>query len=229
MGLEVPIKEENEDEIIQKWNLLTIHSDNIPNGYTTPLNAKTSLESYQINDSVLELNVSSDIASSDGRSTVESLAWTFINDEIKEVKLFVNGVEVKEINTYLIRKIDKSMGINLEYETNYLYEANVTTLVYYEQEYILPVTYLHLEEDVCSYIVEKTYDKYQKDEEVWNYEYTLTEESLEVNFTEELKVDQRVLLTLSHSFDLNLDIINLSINNSNSNLYQTVFGEIVEE
>ena len=93
----------------------------------------------------------------------------------------------------------------------------------------MPVTYLHLEEDVCSYIVEKTYDKYQKDEEVWNYEYTLTEESLEVNFTEELKVDQRVLLTLSHSFDLNLDIINLSINNSNSNLYQTVFGEIVEE
>ena len=229
VGLEVPIKEENEDEIIQKWNLLTIHSDNIPNGYTTPLNAKTSLESYQINDSVLELNVSSDIASSEGRTAVESLAWTFINDEIKEVKLFVNGVEVKEINTYLIRKIDKSMGINLEYETNYLYEANATTLVYYEQEYILPVTYLHLEEDVCSYIVEKTYDKYQKDEEVWNYEYTLTEESLEVNFTEELKVDQRVLLTLSHSFDLNLDIINLSINNSNSNLYQTVFGEIVEE
>lgn len=229
VGLEVPIKEENEDEIIQKWNLLTIHSDNIPNGYTTPLNAKTSLESYQINDSVLELNVSSDITSSEGRTAVESLAWTFINDEIKEVKLFVNGVEVKEINTYLIRKIDKSMGINLEYETNYLYEANATTLVYYEQEYILPVTYLHLEEDVCSYIVEKTYDKYQKDEEVWNYEYTLTEESLEVNFTEELKVDQRVLLTLSHSFDLNLDIINLSINNSNSNLYQTVFGEIVEE
>ena len=229
VGLEVPIKEENEDEIIQKWNLLTIHSDNIPNGYTTPLNAKTSLESYQINDSVLELNVSSDITSSEGRTAVESLAWTFINDEIKEVKLFVNGVEVKEINTYLIRKIDKSMGINLEYETNYLYEANATTLFYYEQEYILPVTYLHLEEDVCSYIVEKTYDKYQKDEEVWNYEYTLTEESLEVNFTEELKVDQRVLLTLSHSFDLNLDIINLSINNSNSNLYQTVFGEIVEE
>ena len=150
VGLEVPIKEENEDEIIQKWNLLTIHSDNIPNGYTTPLNAKTSLESYQINDSVLELNVSSDIASSEGRTAVESLAWTFINDEIKEVKLFVNGVEVKEINTYLIRKIDKSMGINLEYETNYLYEANATTLVYYEQEYILPVTYLHLEEDAAS-------------------------------------------------------------------------------
>ena len=33
VGLEVPIKEENEDEIIQKWNLLTIHSENIPQGY----------------------------------------------------------------------------------------------------------------------------------------------------------------------------------------------------
>lgn len=229
VGLEVPIKEENEDEIIQKWNLLTIHSDNIPSGYFTPLNTNTSLDSYQIKDSVLELNVSSDISSSDGRIAVESLAWTFINDEIKEVKLFVDGIEVKEINNYLIRKIDKNVGINLEYETNYLFEANATTIVYYEQDYVLPVTYFHLEEDVCSYIVEKTYNKYQKDEEVWNYEYTLTEESLEVNFTDELEVEQKVLLTLSHSFDLNLDIINLSINNSNSNLYQTVFGEIVEE
>lgn len=229
VGLEVPVKEENEDEIIQKWNLLTVHSDNIPSGYSTTLNKNTSLDSYKINDYILELNVSSDITSSEGRITVESLAWTFINDEIKEVKLFVDGLEVKEINNYLIRKIDKNIGVNLEYETNYLYEANATTLVYYEQDYILPVTYLHLEEDVCSYIVEKTYNMYQKDEEVWKYEYTLTEESLEVNFTEELEVEQRVLLTLSHSFDLNLDIVNLSINNSNSNLYQTVFGEIVEE
>lgn len=229
VGLEVPVKEENEDEIIQKWNLLTVHSDNIPSGYSTTLNKNTSLDSYKINDYILELNVSSDITSSEGRTTVESLAWTFINDEIKEVKLFVDGLEVKEINNYLIRKIDKNIGVNLEYETNYLYEANATTLVYYEQDYILPVTYLHLEEDVCSYIVEKTYNMYQKDEEVWKYEYTLTEESLEVNFTEELEVEQRVLLTLSHSFDLNLDIVNLSINNSNSNLYQTVFGEIVEE
>ena len=229
VGLEVPVKEENEDEILQKWNLLTVHSDNIPSGYSTTLNKNTSLDSYKINDSILELNVSSDITSSEGRITVESLAWTFINDEIKEVKLFVDGLEVKEINNYLIRKIDKNIGVNLEYETNYLYEANATTLVYYEQDYILPVTYLHLEEDVCSYIVEKTYNMYQKDEEVWKYEYTLTEESLEVNFTEELEVEQRVLLTLSHSFDLNLDIVNLSINNSNSNLYQTVFGEIVEE
>lgn len=229
VGLEVPVKEENEDEILQKWNLLTVHSDNIPSGYSTTLNKNTSLDSYKINDYILELNVSSDITSSEGRITVESLAWTFINDEIKEVKLFVDGLEVKEINNYLIRKIDKNIGVNLEYETNYLYEANATTLVYYEQDYILPVTYLHLEEDVCSYIVEKTYNMYQKDEEVWKYEYTLTEESLEVNFTEELEVEQRVLLTLSHSFDLNLDIVNLSINNSNSNLYQTVFGEIVEE
>lgn len=229
VGLEVPIKEKNDDEIIQKWNLLTIHSNNIPKGYTTPFNPETSLESYQINNSVLELNVSSDIASSEGRTTAESLAWTFINDEIKEVKLFVDGTEVKEISNYLINKIDKSMGINLEYETSYLYEANATTLVYYEQDYILPITYFHLEEDICSYIVEKTYNNFVLDEEVWNYEYTLTEESLEVNFTEELKVDQKVLLTLSHSFDINLDIINLSINNSSSNLYQTVFGEIVEE
>lgn len=229
VGLEVPIKEENDDEIIQKWNLLTIHSDNIPSGYASALNKNTSLESYNIKGTVLELNVSSDITSSDGRKTAETLAWTFINDEINEVKLFVGGVEVKEINSYLIQKIDKKMGINLEYETSYLFEANSTTIVYYEENFILPVTYFHLESDVCSYIVEKTYDKFSQQEEVWNYEYTLSEESLEVNFLEDLEVEQNVLLTLSNSFNLNLDIINLSINNANNNLYQAVFGEIIEE
>lgn len=229
VGLEVPIKEENDDEIIQKWNLLTIHSDNIPSGYTSALNKNTSLESYNIKGTVLELNVSSDITSSDGRKTAETLAWTFINDEINEVKLFVGGVEVKEINSYLIQKIDKKMGINLEYETSYLFEANSTTIVYYEENFILPVTYFHLESDVCSYIVEKTYDKFSQQEEVWNYEYTLSEESLEVNFLEDLEVEQNVLLTLSNSFNINLDIINLSINNASNNLYQAVFGEIIEE
>lgn len=229
VGLEVPIKEENDDEIIQKWNLLTIHSDNIPSGYASALNKNTSLESYNIKGTVLELNVSSDITSSDGRKTAETLAWTFINDEINEVKLFVDGVEVKEINSYLIQKIDKKMGINLEYETSYLFEANSTTIVYYEENFILPVTYFHLESDVCSYIVEKTYDKFSQQEEVWNYEYTLSEESLEVNFLEDLEVEQNVLLTLSNSFNINLDIINLSINNASNNLYQAVFGEIIEE
>lgn len=229
VGLEVPIKEENDDEIIQKWNLLTIHSDNIPSGYASALNKNTSLESYNIRGTVLELNVSSDITSSDGRKTAETLAWTFINDEINEVKLFVGGVEVKEINSYLIQKIDKKMGINLEYETSYLFEANSTTIVYYEENFILPVTYFHLESDVCSYIVEKTYDKFSQQEEVWNYEYTLSEESLEVNFLEDLEVEQNVLLTLSNSFNINLDIINLSINNASNNLYQAVFGEIIEE
>lgn len=229
VGLEVPIKEENDDEIIQKWNLLTIHSDNIPSGYASALNKNTSLESYNIKGTVLELNVSSDITSSDGRKTAETLAWTFINDEINEIKLFVGGVEVKEINSYLIQKIDKKMGINLEYETSYLFEANSTTIVYYEENFILPVTYFHLESDVCSYIVEKTYDKFSQQEEVWNYEYTLSEESLEVNFLEDLEVEQNVLLTLSNSFNINLDIINLSINNASNNLYQAVFGEIIEE
>lgn len=229
VGLEVPIKEKNDDEIIQKWNLLTIHSDNIPSGYASALNKNTSLESYNIKGTVLELNVSSDITSSDGRKTAETLAWTFINDEINEVKLFVGGVEVKEINSYLIQKIDKKMGINLEYETSYLFEANSTTIVYYEENFILPVTYFHLESDVCSYIVEKTYDKFSQQEEVWNYEYTLSEESLEVNFLEDVEVEQKVLLTLSNSFNINLDIINLSINNASNNLYQAVFGEIIEE
>ena len=49
------------------------------------------------------------------------------------------------------------------------------------------------------------------------------------NFIENLEIKEEALLTLSNSFDLNFNIVNLSINNAENNLYQATFGEIIEE
>lgn len=227
VGLEVAIQEELDDEIVQKWNLMTKDSGILPTGYSTTINKDTVLNSYEINGSVLELHVSAEITSSDGRSTAEALAWTFSNEEIAEVKLFVDNVEVRKINDYTISKITKDMGINLEYETSYLLESTATTVVYCEDEYLLPVTYFHLEEDVCSYILEKTYSLVG-DEAVWDYEYELNEDSVVINFVDNLELDAQILMSLTYSFEANFELSKLSINNNEKNLYEAVFGEIVE-
>lgn len=227
VGLEVPVAEILEDDIVQKWNLLTKDVSLLPSGYSSAIHKDTILNSYEIKGSVLEMHVSPEITSSDGRSTVETLAWTFGNDEITEVKLFVNNTQVRQINNYTISKITKEVGINLDYETSYLLESTATTIIYCENEYLLPVTYFHLEDDVCSYILEKAY-KLSDDEKTWNYEYELNEDSVVINFADNLELNERVLMTLTYSFDMNFNVSKLSINNSEKILYEAVFGEIVE-
>lgn len=228
VGLNVKVKESNDDQIVQKWNLLTKDSDVLPSGFESTINKDTTLYSYQINGTILELNVSQEIIESDGRATAEALAWTYVNEEIEEIQLFVDGVKVEKINDYQVSKISKKMGINLEYETSYLLESTATTIIFCEAEYLKPVTYFHLNEDVCSYIVEKTYDELGV-ETNWDYEYELSEDSLVINFQDNLVLDERALMTLTYSFDANFEITKLSINNIEKNLYEAVFGEIVEE
>lgn len=226
VGVNVKVDNLEEDQILQKWNLLTSNSELLPKGYTSTINKDVVLNSYEIKEHVLVLDVSSEISLSKGRVTAETLAWTFGVGEIEEIKLVVNNEPVTEINGYRINKITKKMGTNLEYETSYLFESNATTVVYVEEDYLLPITYFHLEEDVCTYIIEKTFN--QLSVEMSDYEYELSEEALVINFLDDTTLSEKALETLTMSFDTNFELIKFTVNNASENLYEAVFGEIEE-
>lgn len=226
VGVNVKVDSLEEDQILQKWNLLTSNSELLPNGYTSTINKDVVLNSYVIKEHVLVLDVSSEISLSKGRVTAETLAWTFGVGEIEEIKLVVNNEPVTEINGYRINKITKKMGTNLEYETSYLFEANATTVVYVEEDYLLPVTYFHLEEDVCTYIIEKTFNWLSV--EISDYEYELSEEALVINFLDDKTISEKALEVMTMSFDTNFELIKFTVNNASENLYEAVFGEIEE-
>ena len=225
VGVNVKVDNLEEDQILQKWNLLT--SENMPDGYTSVINKDTVLNSYEIKEHVLVLDVSEEIFLSTGRASIETLAWTFIEGEIEEIKLVVNNEPLREINGYRINKINKDMGINLEYETSYLFESTSTTVVYSLDNYVLPVTYFHLETDECTYIVDKTLEMFN--ESLTDFEYEFSEETLVINILDEETLSEKVLETLCKSMEVNFELIKFTINNSNENLYEAVFGEISEE
>lgn len=227
VGVNVKVDNLEDDLILQKWNLLTSSSNELPNGYTSVINKDAVLNSYEIKEHVLVLDVSPEIKMSSGRSAVEALAWTFEEGEIEEIKLVVNNEPLTEINGYRINKINKKIGINLEYETGYLLESTATTVVYSMDNYLLPVTYFHLEEDICTYIVEKTFAMF--DEDSSEYEYELNEEALVINFSDDITLSENALETLTKSVEVNFELIKFTINNSSENLYEAVFGEITEE
>lgn len=227
VGVNVKVDSLEEDEIFQKWNLLTANSDKLPEGYTSVINKDAVLNSYEIKEQVLVMDVSPEIKLSNGRSAIETIAWTFLNDEIEEVVLITNGEQVREIGDYRINKITKKMGINLEYETGYLLESTATTIIYSEKDYLLPVTYFHLEEDICTFIVDKTFEKFS--DQYFDYEYELNEEVLVINLLEDVNLSEDALKTLTSSVEINFELIKFSVNNVNENLYEAVFGEIIEE
>ncbi len=227
VGIEASIIEEVDDDIYQKWNVMTKNASSLPVGYTSAINVNTVLNEYVINQGVLELHVSEEIINSDGRKTAEALAWTYINEEINEVKLFVDDIEIKKINDYVVTKINKKMGINLEYETSYLFESISTTIMYYKEDCLMPVTYFHMEEDVCSYILDKTLLEASLDGDV-DFDYELQEDIMVINFNNDLELTDDVLNSLTDSFKLNFSLNRLSINNVEKSLYDMVFNKIEE-
>ena len=181
VGLKVPVEE--------------IEEDQIPQGYSSPITPSTVLNDYKIEDNKLILNVSEDILRSSGRLAIESLAWTFCNDEIKEVVLRVDENVVNLISDYQFNKISKEIGTNFTYETSYLFEADYTTVVFYENDFILPVTYFYKDINEYDFMISKIFS--ENNIELTDYTYTIDNENLVIQINDNITMSD----SLKHSLD----------------------------
>ncbi len=227
VGVKVHVDEIEEDQIVQKWNLLTAQMNKIPSGYSSPITPSTVLNEYTIEDNKLVLNVSEDITRSAGRLTIESLAWTFCNDEIEEVVIKVDNNVVNLINDYKFNKISKKLGTNFNYETAYLFEANATTIVYFENDTIIPVTYFYNQNNEYDFMITKIFTNSKNVLE--NYSYTIDKQNLVIKFDEDLIMSDNLKQTLVETIKLNCEIDSLTVNGSDTVLYEETFNKVIED
>ena len=103
-----------------------------------------------------------------------------------------------------------------------MFESTATTIVYQEEDYTLPVTYFHLNDDICDYIVMKILTNV--DDNV--YEYTLEDSVLTIDFVDASILTSSQIASISESIALNFDVTSLNINNNENIFYQRVFDEI---
>ncbi len=224
VGLKVPVQAIAEDQIAQKWALLTSDSNMIPTGYQSVIAKETELIDYSIDGNVLTLNVSNHITDSEGRLAVEALAWTFTDSTITDVVLKVDGQPIAKLGDYEFTKINRRLGINLNYETFFLYESTATTIIYEETNYTLPVTYFHLDEDICDYIITKIIDE----SILAVYDYQLSEEALVLNFVDKTILTVDCLQEITETVKNNMNVAKLVINDQETVVYEAVFYEISE-
>lgn len=224
VGLKVPVEEIEEDQIAQKWNLLTSQMNKIPQGYSSPITPSTVLNDYKIEDNKLILNVSEDILRSSGRLAIESLAWTFCNDEIKEVVLRVDENVVNLISDYQFNKISKEIGTNFTYETSYLFEADYTTVVFYENDFILPVTYFYKDINEYDFMISKIFS--ENNIELTDYTYTIDNENLVIQINDNITISDSLKQTLEETVKLNFSVDAMTVNGVDTVLYEKTFVEV---
>lgn len=224
VGLKVPVEEIEEDQIAQKWNLLTSQMNKIPQGYSSPITPSTVLNDYKIEDNKLILNVSEDILRSSGRLAIESLAWTFCNDEIKEVVLRVDENVVNLISDYQFNKISKEIGTNFTYETSYLFEADYTTVVFYENDFILPVTYFYKDINEYDFMISKIFS--ENNIELTDYTYTIDNENLVIQINDNITMSDSLKQTLEETVKLNFSVDAMTVNGVDTVLYERTFVEV---
>ena len=224
VGLKVPVEEIEEDQIAQKWNLLTSQINKIPQGYSSPITPSTVLNDYKIEDNKLILNVSEDILRSSGRLAIESLAWTFCNDEIKEVVLRVDENVVNLISDYQFNKISKEIGTNFTYETSYLFEADYTTVGFYENDFILPVTYFYKDINEYDFMISKIFS--ENNIELTDYTYTIDNENLVIQINDNITMSDSLKQTLEETVKLNFSVDAMTVNGVDTVLYEKTFVEV---
>lgn len=225
VGVNVPVNQIEDDQITQKWNLLTSNMNLIPTGYSSPITPSTLLESYTIDNSILTMNVSEDINRSAGKLAIDSLAWTFCNQEIKEVVIKVEDKVIDNISEYNFTKIKKENGTNYIYETAYLLESSYTTIIYYENDTILPVTYFYDgKTKECDYLISKVLTASSL--ETLSYQYELVDNQMKIDFLDLTTLNETLCESLQATFYFNFNIDSIVINGKDNVLYEKTFAKV---
>ncbi len=221
VGLNIGVDEEN-DEIHQKWDLLTSKSNIYPKGYYTSVETSTILEKYELLQNKLTLVLSNDFLNSDGKKALASIAWTFCNDDISEVVIKVDNKVLNKLQDYSFSKIDRSINVNYQYETSYLFEADYFTILHDEGEFLRPVTYFYSDMTSIDFLASKLLS-----DEVINsgYSYELNQNELTINLGTDEVLSTTIINELIESIKINFKLNSFTINNNVMTIYEEDFTE----
>lgn len=152
----VVVKEtEIEKKLKEKLEIITDNENNldkIPKGFKTIIPKNTKINSLTIDNDICTVDFSKEllsISSTDEEKLIEAIIFTLTSDRtIKKVVLKVEGKILERLpnsNKLLSSPLDRSYGINKDYDINSLYGLTKTTIYYTSKNdddltYYVPVT-----------------------------------------------------------------------------------------
>lgn len=141
-----------EDKIKEIINILTIGSNNyIRDGFKKVIPKNTKLINLEIQDNLVKLNFNKNLLNVDiynEEKMIEAIVYSLTSlDNIKYVSIYVEGTILNKLpnsNKKLPTILDRSIGINKEYNINNINNTTKTTIYYLSKYndyyYYVPVT-----------------------------------------------------------------------------------------
>lgn len=217
-----------ENKIKEIINTLTIGSDNyIRDGFKKTIPKNTKLLNIEIQDNLVKLNFSKELLNVDiynEEKMVESIVYSITSlDNLKYVSIYVEGSILNKLpnsNKKLPTILDRSIGINKEYNINSINNTSKTTIYYLSKYndyyYYVPVTKIENSDiSKIEVIIKELTSSKMLNTNLISYlnnntellSYNETDKSLLLNFNENILEDintNNILEEVSYSINLSV-------------------------
>ena len=217
-----------EDKIKEIINILTIDSNNyIREGFKKVIPKNTKLLNLEIQDQLVKLNFSKELLNVDiynEEKMIEAIVYSLTGlDNIKYVSIYVEGSILNKLpnsNKKLPTILDRSIGINKEYNINNINNTTKTTIYYLSKYndyyYYVPVTKVNNDDiSKIEIIIKELTSSKMLNTNLISYlnnntellSYNETDKSLLLNFNENILDDintNNILEEVSYSINLSI-------------------------
>ena len=138
-------------ELIKALIIDSDKQDSIPSGFKAVIPSNTELRSLTFNDGVIKVDFTSELMNTNienEEKIIEAIVYTLTSiDEVKYVIIYMDGnilTKLPQSKITLPSTLDRSFGINKEYNITSPKDINKTTIYYVsefnDKEYYVPVT-----------------------------------------------------------------------------------------
>ena len=217
-----------EDKIKEIISILTIDSNNyIREGFKKVIPKNTKLLNLEIQDQLVKLNFSKELLNVDiynEEKMIEAIVYSLTSlDNIKYVSIYVEGSILNKLpnsNKKLPTTLDRSIGINKEYNINNINNTTKTTIYYLSKYndyyYYVPVTKVNNDDiSKIEIIIKELTSSKMLNTNLISYlnnntellSYNETDKSLLLNFNENILDDintNNILEEVSYSINLSI-------------------------
>ncbi len=217
-----------EDKIKEIISILTIDSNNyIREGFKKVIPKNTKLLNLEIQDQLVKLNFSKELLNVDiynEEKMIEAIVYSLTSlDNIKYISIYVEGSILNKLpnsNKKLPTILDRSIGINKEYNINNINNTTKTTIYYLSKYndyyYYVPVTKVNNDDiSKIEIIIKELTSSKMLNTNLISYlnnntellSYNETDKSLLLNFNENILDDintNNILEEVSYSINLSI-------------------------
>lgn len=221
----------------------------IPNGFRSLISSETKINSVHYNDGLIKIDFSSELLDTNieqEEKIIEAIVYTLTSIEnVDKVIIYIDGdilTKLPKTGITLPSTLDKSYGINKEYDISSYKDINKVTVYYVskynDNTYYVPVTkYLNDEREKIKIIVDELASSYLYNSNLMSYlnsnttllSSEITDDTLSLVFNQYIFSDQttknileEVIYTIGLSIGVNYDVKQVVFNVDNQEIYKSV-------